>query len=238
MEVGQTFTSFAEFEKCLKDFKEQNNHPLRVFNSQTAKNYNSKHPADHVDEERFLYTYYSVRCVHYGEPRHRGKGVRCHQRSFAKNCPVKITVTFDKVEQKLKIRDCYLEHCHRTGKEIIKHYTSMRRLSEQQEKEIQDVLTLRPNNKLLLGMVEKKFGKFMTLRDIQNLKARVTKKATSGYKDAENTLAFLSNSLLENPDDRGGVAVDENDYLAVVCYQVWLNYAEVIAKYHCINMYF
>ena len=51
----------------------------------------------------------------------------------------------------------------------------------------------------------------MTLRDIQNLKARVTKKASSGHKDAENTLAFLSNALLENPDDRGGVAVDEND---------------------------
>ena len=46
------------------------------------------------------------------------------------------------------------------------------------------------------------------------------KKAGSGYKDAENTLAFLSNALLENPDDRGGVAIDENDYLAVVYYQV------------------
>ena len=70
-------------------------------------------------------------------------------------CPVKITVTYDKVEQKLKIRDCSLDHCHRTGKDVMKHYPSMRRLSEQQEKEIQDVLTLRPNNKLLLGMVER-----------------------------------------------------------------------------------
>ena len=105
VEVGKSFSSFSEFEKCLRDFKEKNNHPLHVFNSQTAKNYNSKHPADHVDEERFLHTYYSIRCVHYGEPRHRGKRIRCHQQSFAMKCPVKITVTFDKVEQKLKIRD-------------------------------------------------------------------------------------------------------------------------------------
>ena len=34
-------------------------------------------------------------------------------------CPVKTTVTFDKVEQKLKIRDCNLEHCHRVGKDVI-----------------------------------------------------------------------------------------------------------------------
>ena len=220
MEVGKSFSSFSEFEKCLRDFKEKNSHPLRVFNSQTAKNYNSKHPTDHVDEERFLYTYYSVRCVHYGEPRHRGKRIRCHQRSFAMKCPVKITVTFDKVEQKLKIRDCSLEHCHRVGNDVMKHYPSMRRLSEQQEKEMHDILNLRPNNKLVLGMIERKFGKFMTLRDIQNLKARVMKKGIAGHKDAENTLAFLSNALLESPDDRGGVAVDENDVLAVICYQV------------------
>jgi len=65
----------------------------------------------------------------------------------------------------------------------MKHYPSMRKLSEQQQ-EMHDVLTLRPNNKLLLGMIEKKFGKYMTLRDIQNLKARVMKKATTGHKDA------------------------------------------------------
>jgi len=163
-------------------FKEQNNHLLWVFNTQTTKNYNSKHPADHMDEERFSYTYYSVRYVHYGEPRHRGKGVRCHQSSFSFNYSVKITVTYDKVEQKLKIRDGSLQHYHRTRKDIIKHHPSMRRLSEQQQQEMQDVLTLRPNNKLLLSMVEKKFGKFMTLKDIQNLKARITKKTTSGHK--------------------------------------------------------
>ena len=64
-------------------------------------------------------------------------------------------MTFDKVEQKLKIRDCSLKHSHRTGKDVMKHYPFVRKLSEQQEKEIQDVLTLRPNNKLLLGMVER-----------------------------------------------------------------------------------
>ena len=50
------------------------------------------------------------------------------------------------------------------------------------------MLNLRPNNKLVLGMIERKFGKFMTLRDIQNLKARVMKKGIAGHKDAENTL--------------------------------------------------
>ena len=33
-----TFTSFAEIEKCLNDFHEENNHPLWVPNSHTAQN--------------------------------------------------------------------------------------------------------------------------------------------------------------------------------------------------------
>jgi len=82
-------------------------------------------------------------------------------------CPVKITVTFDKVEKKLKIAYCNLEHCFRVGKDVMKHYPSMKRLSEQQQQEMHDALTLRPNNKLLLGMIEKKFSKCMILRDIQ-----------------------------------------------------------------------
>ena len=42
MKVGQTFSSFAEFQEELARIKEGGSHPLRVFNSQTAKYYNRK----------------------------------------------------------------------------------------------------------------------------------------------------------------------------------------------------
>lgn len=54
---GKKLSSLAEFEWCLKDLKAVHSHPLCIFNSQTAKNQNSKHPTDHMDEERHLYTY-------------------------------------------------------------------------------------------------------------------------------------------------------------------------------------
>ena len=57
----------------------------------------------------------------------------------------------------------------------------------------------------------------MMLRDIQNLKARITKKSTSGLKDTENNLAFFTYLILKITVS---VAVDENDYLRVVYYQV------------------
>jgi len=69
-------------------------------------------------------------------------------------CPVKITVSYDKWQQKLKVQNCITDHCHRTNKEILKHYPSKRRLSKQQEKDVGDVLALSANNKLTLGVIE------------------------------------------------------------------------------------
>ena len=138
MKVGQTFSSFSEFEAELRRIKVEGNHILRMFNSQSAKDYNRKRSPTQllVDENQFQYTYYSARCVHYGEPRCRGKGVRSHRRSFALGCPVKITASHDKFQRKLKVNHCVLKHSHRTSKNIIKHYPSERKLAKDQESDI------------------------------------------------------------------------------------------------------
>jgi len=64
----------------------------------------------------------------------------------------------------------------------LKHYLSKRRLSKQKEKDVGDALALRANNKLTLGMIKKRFEKHMTLRDIQNLKAKIKKVTTMAKK--------------------------------------------------------
>ena len=116
-------------------------------------------------------------------------------------CPVKITASYDKVQRKLKVNHCVLEHSHRTSKDIIKHYPFERKLAKDQESDICDLLALQPNNKLVLNMIEKKFGKHMTLRDLHNLKAKVKHNGTRGRKDAENTLCFLTDILQSNNED-------------------------------------
>ena len=96
MEVCQAFDSFSEVEAALGELRtHQYRHPLQVYNSQTATDYNkkrlsAKNPVEPVDTDKFRYTYYSARCVHYGNARHRGKGLRPNQRSFAMGCPAKV----------------------------------------------------------------------------------------------------------------------------------------------------
>ena len=98
MNVGSAFDEFKAVEECFEKLKEHH-HPLRVFNSQSAQDYNrkrvnAKNPKPPVDCQKIRYTYYSVRCVHYGDP--RSSGIRPNQRSFAKGCQAKVTLSYDR----------------------------------------------------------------------------------------------------------------------------------------------
>ena len=102
MDVGTAFDDFKAVEECFEKLKKEHHHPLRVFNSQSAQDYNrkrvnAKNPKPPVDCQKIRYTYYSVRCVHYGEPRSsRGSGIRPNQRSFSKGCQAKVTLSYDR----------------------------------------------------------------------------------------------------------------------------------------------
>ena len=102
MDVGSSYEDFKSVQDALEKLKKENPHPLRVYNSQKAEDYNKKrvnarNPRPPVDSQKICYTYYSVRCVHYGEPRSsRSKGIRPNQRSFSKGCQAKVTISYDR----------------------------------------------------------------------------------------------------------------------------------------------
>ena len=103
---GARFYSFEEVEKALAELKEKHHHPFRMFNSQTVKDANlrrlkAKNPCDPIDG-KWRYTYYGVRCVHFGNPRQRGKGLKPNQQHFAMGCPAKITVVYDRLAKPSK----------------------------------------------------------------------------------------------------------------------------------------
>ena len=81
----------------------------------TTKRLSRKFPGIAVDVTKFQYTYYSVRCVHYGHSRQRGKGLRPNQRAFSLRCEAIITLSYNKFQDKLVVREVNLEHNHRVG---------------------------------------------------------------------------------------------------------------------------
>jgi len=219
--VGTTFCSFEEFKTSLDLLKEEKFHPFRVFNSQTGKDYNKKRTngKDVIDPSQFQYTYYTVRCVHYGEARSRSKGIRPNQRHFSMGCQAKITVSYDKVRRCLRVNECNLEHCHRIGETIFQHYPTNRRLNREEQNDVEEMVQLKPNNKLVRELVAQKFGKHLTLKDIQNVKTKIKERESGKRKDGQIVLDKLTEALNSDSKAGGGVVVDENDTIAILFYQ-------------------
>lgn len=146
-------------------------------------------------------------------------GLRPVQRSFSFGCQAKITFTYSKPDNCLVLKECNLEHNHRIGKEIYRHYPSARKLSKDEEKEVTDILSLRPNNKYVRELVVKRYGKFVTLKDIQNVKTKAREQSKMGLRDAQLVLDKLTEALQMDSGARGGVVVDESNVLNILYFE-------------------
>ena len=100
--------------------------------------------------------------------------------------------------------------------EILAH---SRKLNSSEEQDVLEILNLRPNNKNLKEMIEKKFGKLVTLKDIQNLKTKVRECTRKGMEDAQAVVDHLQEALRQDKSARGGLVVDEDHTLELLYYQ-------------------
>ena len=57
--------------------------------------------------------------------------------------------------------------------------------TKEQNAAIDEVLSLKPKPKYIKEMIEKKFGKFVTLKDVHNLKTRMKTKSRAGRRDEQ-----------------------------------------------------
>ena len=121
--------------------------------------------------------------------------MRPDQRHLALNCPAKLTVSYDRIAGCLVVRECLLSHNHRIGSEIMEQYASSRRLTLKQQHAVNELLSLKPNNKQLKDHIHSKYKKFVTLKDIQNMKAKMKLAAKNGRRDEQILLDSLECAL-------------------------------------------
>jgi len=68
-------------------------------------------------------------------------------------------------------------------------------------------------------MIQKRFGKLVTLKDIQNLKTKVREHTRRGLEDAQLILDHLQEALDQDKSARGGAVVDEEHTLDLLYFQ-------------------
>ena len=103
-------------------------------------------------------------CIHYGSACNWSRGICPNQRQSSLDCPAKVTVSFDRKVNELVVQECILDHNHWTGLEIMIHYPSQRRLTNSESKEIEGVLKLGANKKLVKQQIQKSLGKWLPLK--------------------------------------------------------------------------
>ena len=133
-------------------------------------------------------------------------------------CWPKITASYDRIRKCLSVNECNLEHCHHIGGTIFQRYPATKRLNEKENKDVEEIIQLKPKNKLVRDLIAQKYGKTLTLKDIQNVKTKIKERECGNRKDAQIVLDKLTVAL-ESDSKAGGVVVDENDTIAIMFYQ-------------------
>ena len=96
-----------------------------------------------------------------------------NQRHLALNCPAKL---YDRIAGCLVVRERLLSHNHRIGSEIMEQYASSRRLTLKQQHSVNELLSLKPNNKQLKDHIHSKYKKWLNERLINAGQTMLKKK--------------------------------------------------------------
>ena len=110
----------------------------------------------------------------------------------------------------------------------------MRRLGNNEVKEVEEIIQLAPKSKLVRDHIMKKFSKQVTLKDIQNICTKLKTNTKHGRSDAQVLLDHLEEELEKDKGAKGGIIVNENDQLSIVYYcsshllQLYEKFPEVI----------
>ena len=98
----------------------------------------------------------------------------------------------------------------------MQHYSSTRRLNDQEQLEVKEILALAPKVKLVKQHLAHKFHKQITLKDIQNIRGKFKNQDRNGRNDAQVLLDRLEEELHKDSGAKGGVLVNEMNQLSVV----------------------
>ncbi|KAG1683762.1 hypothetical protein GQR58_009764 [Nymphon striatum] len=92
--------------------------------------------------------------------------------TFRAGCQSFFQVRYSKERHKLVIVNLNLEHNHDVTQEIFEFLPKTRRLDEEEQGEVNTILRIKPNPKILQTHIRQSFQKSVTLRDIKNMSAK------------------------------------------------------------------
>lgn len=170
--VGSTFDCYTAFEVALNNYEKA---VFANFVKQTTVKLieNDRKGISVADVEVFKVQRLYLKCKKSGVPQKRNSVQHVRQTSSYKTkCPSSVHIVFDQAIRKLVVTAINGEHNHQCSPKIFSTMPKQRRLIGEQKKYVEDVLSVKPNVRLVQHEIRKKFGTAATLKDIHNLSAK------------------------------------------------------------------
>ncbi|XP_057341613.1 uncharacterized protein LOC130678435 [Microplitis mediator] len=166
--IGQKFNSFVDLETFIKNYGKQEKEVFTVFSSQTIKNHHLfRFSVDHS----LKYVYVEYRCK-FGKER---ETTAEHRRSstYKRNCEAFIHLKLSPNKRELEIDSLNLDHLnHAQSKLCYNAIVENRKLSPSSLQKYQKLFETDGKNQLIKNVISRETNKFLSNRDIQNIKSR------------------------------------------------------------------
>ena len=217
---GQTFATYEKFRIMYDIWCQENNHPMK-----TAGSYKN-------DEESNDFPYMSIRfaCKHTGKPRMRGEGKRPMQAHYACECPVVVRLKLDKKGNNYIITKLIDDHNHTTSNVEFKHYTTNRKLDDDQRDDVKALIDLQVETKNIKTYIREKTGKVIQTKDILNIKQNIVRQKEGGLTKGQLLAASL-NELANKKQATTYIQLDEDQANVELIYIQTMEMKDHFRKY-------
>jgi len=172
-ERRSTFSNFSDFQAKWNQYTAEEF--FHYMKKSSHKNKDDSH-----DLALFPYTDFNYRCINFGEPRSRGKGIRINHNYTASGCAAQIRVLLDtKRMQYIVSKFEPLHKGHEPSEKAYKQYWRYKKLPEEKEQEYAGFVDeLGSDRAKVLERIREVHGSDYSFQDLQNMLQRRRKKAT------------------------------------------------------------
>ncbi|XP_050733096.1 uncharacterized protein LOC127006801 isoform X1 [Eriocheir sinensis] len=168
--VQTTFNSFKEFEMLFNKFKAETGSVFRIKSSCSIAYENSRRKK-HLIPSRFKFVTVQYCCVHYGQPKVAGQGIRTKQRYLPCGCESMLSLSYNRGA--LVISQANMRHNHEVSSEMAPFYAINRRITNAELLEVAGAVEMIPNSRSLRHFLQIHFQRPTTLQDAKNVRARL-----------------------------------------------------------------
>lgn len=201
LSVGDRFDSFLKLQNAICAFEKTNLANFYIRSSKTLKPTSKITQAD-VDKFKYRAIYYKCKYSDVCKPK-AAQSVR-KSYSYKNVCHAFITVNFKAKRKVFEVGELDIGHNHDRSAAIFEGLPKQRRLDENERHFVEDMISIKPNMRLLQKEVNAKTGKTMILKDLHNIRHKL--KTVAG-----GDLEAIYEEIKARNDITAEVFVDNNE---------------------------